>query len=280
MAKESLPIPAGRHGMAFLQYLPGYIHPRHRHDELELNLVLRGRATYRIGERVYGIQRGSMLWVFPGQDHHVLEKSSDYTVWIVYWRPRFLAEVCRGDAALAVLTEQDPPGWFLRRLADAQLRRLDQLLREVEGAPTPALQRTGLAYALTLAWSCFAGGAEEQPLRSLHPAVRQAARLLTEHPEIPLQVLARRCALSPSRLSTRFAREVGMALSDFRTQRRLERFLAAHDPVHGNLLASALAAGFGSYSQFHRVFTRQLGMSPRAWAARERTAGRTATPVS
>jgi AraC-like DNA-binding protein len=63
---------------------------------------------------------------------------------------------------------------------------------------------------------------------------------------------------------------MGMPLSTYRSQRRLERFLVEHDPRRGNLLSSSLAAGFGSYSQFHRVFTKLMGLSPRAWERRER----------
>ncbi len=119
--KETLPIPRESPGTAFLQCLPGYLHPRHRHDELELDLVVRGTATYQVGSRLHGIQRGSMLWLFPGQDHVVLDKSDDYTVWIVYWRPQLIRQACAEDPGMAVLASSDPSGWFCRH-ASPQLR--------------------------------------------------------------------------------------------------------------------------------------------------------------
>ncbi len=273
LMKESLPFPADQPGLAFLQCLPGYLHPRHRHDEIELDLVMRGTATYQVGSRLYRIQRGSALWLFPGQDHNVLEKSDDYTVWIVYWRAGLVRHAVAEDPALSVLGESDPAGWFCRRIREPDLKRLDGLLREIESAASRPLLKSGLAYALNLAWSIFARGAEESPASSLHPAVERAAQLLSQPEEVPIRRLSRLCGLSAARLSTLFARQVGMPLSAYRTQRRLERFLAEHDARAGNLLHSAMKAGFGSYSQFHRVFTRLVGLSPREWEARARDDG-------
>jgi AraC-like DNA-binding protein len=268
--KEVLPIPSEAPGTAFLQCLPGYLHPRHRHDELELNLVVRGTATYQVGSRLHGIQRGSLLWLFPGQDHVVLDKSDDYTVWIVYWRASLIRQVSTGDPTLAILASSDPSGWFCRRIGNAEVKRLDQLLRELESAASPALVHHGLAYALTLAWSLFSAGQEDAPMASLHPAVQRAARIVSTGQELSLPAMAQSCGLSPARLSSLFSTQMGIPLSAYRNQRRLERFLVEHDPRSGNLLASALSAGFGSYSQFHRQFTRLMGISPQAWELRER----------
>ncbi len=107
-------------------------------------------------------------------------------------------------------------------------------------------------------------------MASLHPAVQRAAHLVSTREELSLCQLARRCGLSPARLSSLFSTQMGIPLSVYRNQRRLERFLVEHDPRNGNLLASSLAAGFGSYSQFHRQFTRLMGISPQACERRER----------
>jgi len=48
-----------------------------------------------------------------------------------------------------------------------------------------------------------------------------------------------------------------------RNRLRLERFFAEVDQGGNNLLEAALAAGFGSYSQFHRVFRELIGTTPR-----------------
>jgi transcriptional regulator GlxA family with amidase domain len=52
-------------------------------------------------------------------------------------------------------------------------------------------------------------------------------------------------------------------LSAYRTRLRRVRALELVRSGRGNLLEAALAAGFGSYAQFHRVVRQRLGISPR-----------------
>ena len=52
-------------------------------------------------------------------------------------------------------------------------------------------------------------------------------------------------------------------LVEYRNHLRLERFQVLVDRGGENLLEAALAAGFGSYAQFHRVFRAVRGSTPR-----------------
>jgi hypothetical protein len=62
-----------------------------------------------------------------------------------------------------------------------------------------------------------------------------------------------------------FKQQTGVALVDFRNRQRVEKFLAIYRTgQRTTMLDAALEAGFGSYPQFHRVFKRVMGCSPRA----------------
>ncbi|MBA3709824.1 MAG: helix-turn-helix domain-containing protein, partial [Planctomycetes bacterium] len=76
--------------------------------------------------------------------------------------------------------------------------------------------------------------------------------------------------LSASRLSRLFKQQIGLALVDYRNRLRIERFLAAPRMPEASLLDAALAAGFGSYPQFHRVFKRMMGCAPAAYERAQR----------
>lgn len=67
--------------------------------------------------------------------------------------------------------------------------------------------------------------------------------------------------LSPSRLSRLFHEQTGETIAAFRNRQRIARFHAG-DP-RTTLLECALAAGFGSYAQFHRVYRAMVGGTPR-----------------
>ena len=78
-----------------------------------------------------------------------------------------------------------------------------------------------------------------------------------------LTALARGAGFSPSHLSRLFKAQMGVSISRFRNQQRLERFLAIYgDGRRTTALAAAHEAGFGSYAQFHRVFRELTGRSP------------------
>lgn len=57
----------------------------------------------------------------------------------------------------------------------------------------------------------------------------------------------------------------GRGFVEWRNLTRLERFHILY-PESGDLLTAALEAGFGSYSQFHRVFSEVVGATPGEWA--------------
>ena len=55
---------------------------------------------------------------------------------------------------------------------------------------------------------------------------------------------------------------MGTTLTEYRTRLRLIRLIERVDSG-SNMLLAALEAGFGSYSQCHRAFTRVFGCTPR-----------------
>lgn len=98
---------------------------------------------------------------------------------------------------------------------------------------------------------------------SRHPAVAAALRMLAEDPSLSGGDIAKKMGVSLSRFARVFKADMGLSLVEHRNQLRLERFLSLVDSGGSNLLEAAYAAGFGSYSQFHRVFRALRGSSPR-----------------
>lgn len=92
--------------------------------------------------------------------------------------------------------------------------------------------------------------------------VVKATRLLTNNPGMTADELGVKLRLSASRVARLFKVEMGMSLVDYRNHLRLERFSLLLDERGSNLLEAALAAGFGSYAQFHRVFSSERGLTP------------------
>lgn len=270
---QRLKLPANIDGMAWRYANPAGANRRHRHAELELNLVTRGTGTYLLGNRHYQIRRGDLLWLFPAQEHVLIEQTPDFQMWIVVFRRRLIKRSATDSASLP-LQQRSFAGETCRRLRQQDLSRFEELFAQLTNtANEPGLLNASLAYVLLHAWKCF-DRASEVPVRSVHPAVERAARLLlSDETSYSLPQLARYAGLSTSRLSRLFKQQTGLSIVEFRNRQRMQRFLDRYERERDSgrqstLLNAALDAGFGSYPQFHRVFRQVAGCSPAEYQRR------------
>jgi AraC-like DNA-binding protein len=264
--KERLHVPPASEGSSWMHRWRGRLHPRHHHDELELNLVTQGTGRYLLDDRRYDLGPHSLVWLFPEQEHLLIDQSPDFAMWILIIRPAALRRHCR-DERYRPLLAGNPAGHFCRRLADGDARRLRLVFDELETTRGDiARGNTGLAFATLTAWEMYRRAPHQLAGVRLHPAVERAASLLAGDDDADLAAIAARAGLSHSRLSHLFHEQTGQTLAAYRNRQRLERFFAAVGSGKGKtLLACALEAGFGSYAQFHRVFRRLTGASPAKW---------------
>jgi AraC-like DNA-binding protein len=263
--RQNLQLPRALAGQLWHYRNLGRANAMHHHAELEFNLVTRGGGLYLLENRRYEIRRGDLLWLFPAQEHVLIEQTLDFEMWIGVGKPALVRRIA-GDSGAAVLRQADPPGEYCRRLPLPALARLEALCSEIVAVPDcPGLFNAGLAYALLSAWREFERAADV-PVRDVHPAVEKAARLIRDESlALKLGELARRSGLSAHRLSRLFKEQTGIGLVDFRNRQRIERFRSIYGAgQRRTMLDAALAAGFGSYPQFHRVFKRITGQSPAA----------------
>lgn len=263
----------------------------HHHVELELNLVVRGTIIYIVEGRRYTFTRGTLLWIFPAQEHQLIERSSDSQYYVAVFKPTLIQEACRG-AFYAELKKEDVEdgGVVSRRLGVAEFelakRTMDTLM---EGSLDPDLLNreagfgihpdfsyrhedpdalnAGLRYLLILCWRyCKAGSGGGQSM-PLHPSVRKALSLLGDGElDLGLEEMAARCGVSAAYLSRVFSNQVGVPLNRYKNALRLSRFMEAyHSSEQKTMLECVYAAGFGSYAQFYKVFAQHYGQGPRQY---------------
>jgi AraC-like DNA-binding protein len=251
-----------------VRHTAGALRPRaHRHAELELNLVVRGTACYLLNDRRYDLTAGTLTWLFPDQEHVLVDESSDHTLWWAVFRRSLVARIATSAHARPLL-ERDPIGRYSRRVDPQRVQRVGALFGELREAATvdDNLFNAGLAYLLASAWRAFLDSSDVVGGSEVHPAVDTVRRVLQADPGAGnLRELARTVGLSPSHLSRLFIAQLGLSITRFRNQQRLDRFMHLYGHGQGTTaLAAAYEAGFGSYAQFHRVFRNETGRSPSA----------------
>jgi AraC-like DNA-binding protein len=264
---EDLGLRKGTDGWV-VRHSAGTLRPRsHRHAELELNVVVRGKASYLMKDRRYDLSAGTLTWLFPDQEHVLVDESADHALWWAVFRPSAVARIATSPHARPLLG-RDPVGRYSRRLDRQRVQRLGALFGELREAGTvdDTLFNAGLSYLLAFAWRAFLDSSDVVGDREVHPAVDTVARLLQADPGAgDLTDLARIAGLSPSHLSRLFTTQMGLSISRFRNQQRLDRFTRLYRHGRGTTaLAAAHEAGFGSYAQFHRVFRQETGRNPSA----------------
>ncbi len=275
MVLERLRLPTGRDGAVWLhRAATPALADFHRHRELESSLVVAGTARYLVDDRRYDLCPGTQVWLFPGEEHLLVDRSRDFELWIAVYRPTLVRRVAT-EPWSAGLRRRRSGGPASRTLRPGDARRSAGLYRRCRDLlDRPDLLHATLAVLMLEAWGLhveprgligIGHGEASKEGAAVHPAVRGVAEAVYRESEPRnLASLAAEAGLSPPHLSRLFRQQLGVPFARYRQRVQLERFLRSlkEDPAD-DLLALALAAGFGSYAQFHRVVRQEYGCSPR-----------------
>ena len=225
------------------------------HDALEANLVTAGRGVYFLNTAQHDLSPGTLVWLLPNQSRRLMP-GPDLEIWVL---------TCSSDRFEREVLD-DVARHPCRILAREDATSLDRLFTHVsQDADDPRLFRSAIDYAVRSARHISVSGADALTAPP-HPAVATALRILREWPDVPsAAALAAKCGVSQIYLGELLREQTGRGFVEWRNRSRLERFQILY-PESGDLLTAALAAGFGSYIQFHRVFARIVGVTPGEWA--------------
>ena len=262
----------------------------HRHAELELNLVVRGSVTYVVNQRRYTFPARTLLWLFPEQEHQLVDCSDDAKNYVAVFKRELIVRSCHTVTYKGLLdphTQQDgvistslEPESFdvIRKTMDSLMvgsLDADVLNREAGFGvgsgfsfqhSDPDGLNAGLRHLLLLCWRSQRTGKVFGQSVPLHPAVRRAFKLLNEADgEVTLASLAHACQVSEPYLSRTFHHQLGVSIGRYRNSVRLSRFWEKYRREGNKTLAeAAYQAGFGSYAQFYKVFAQTYGHGPRS----------------
>jgi AraC-like DNA-binding protein len=208
--------------------------------------VVAGTGTMSLGSREVELRPGTLLWLSPGVDHGLEQASPDFDLVVV----GFERELLDG-----ILREQGRVPRFTRPVSHLGV---DPSLLATELLQAAASSDEGsVETRLVEALSSLDGAAD------LPGVGERAAELLSLEGDLGRDDLARRLGINRGDLSRLFSRENGLSIAEYRNRQRTMAFLLEVDQHPGNLMRAALASGFGSYSQCHRVFRQLFGVSPR-----------------
>ncbi|HLK88701.1 MAG TPA: helix-turn-helix transcriptional regulator [Polyangia bacterium] len=256
-----------------------YLRPPHFHGQLECLLIRRGSAILHVAAQTQVVRAGQLCWVLPGVPHVMSDFSPDFDMWVVE------LDAALVDECWATLNAGPPAGqhapfesWSLplgeklagRPAVDVSAEvatSLDELAAGIWAAMLPSQARSRL-----VRFGLLALGSTLRNVDTRRPtSVGQLAScLLLASPATSRAAAAAELGVSEGFLSRAVHRDLGVTFVEHRARARVAHFLALVQAEGSNLLDAALAAGFGSYSQFHRTFSRVSGSRPRDYFGRGR----------
>ncbi len=252
-----------------------------RHNEIELNLLVEGALTYRLGGDRVTIEAGSLAAFWAAVPHQILGQeapgpAAEYFVatiplaWFLQLQlPAFFVQaILRGRVAYERDTTRfrldveqftnwaenlEGPVVELRRAAlleiEARLLRMGSAATKNQSGPESVLARSHFSSETEV------GKAEQM--------ARYIAQNYTS--SLSVEAISRSVGLHPGYAMTLFRTAFGMSLVTCINQHRLthaQRLLAT---TNQQILTIAYESGFGSLSRFNDAFRRTIGCTPRQY---------------
>ena len=263
--KENLAIPENSIGKLWFSDSPNLDY-FHQHDELECNIVCNGRGSYIVQDKLIELEASTIVWLFPGQEHLMLNTSADFALWILVIRPSYLRQSCVTRSSQTLL-ERNPAGLFVRHIDHSAFNKLDVICKDgVAAEGNLDLHNAIMGHLLHVSWDSFLKGSVIPLKQNIHPIINQIARRMVNEDVESLHTLAKEVGLSAETVSRLFKKQTGISFSRYRNRCRLDRFLHLYGDGYAlTMLDAAREAGFGSYAQFYRVFSEMMKQSPASY---------------
>jgi len=266
MAIELLDIPENLKGYVWKRTNIREMSKSHRHEELEINLILKGHGEYILQEGRYKLVPGTMVWLFPGQEHILSHVSDDFTMLIAVFKHSLLSDYIPYSQKLIFRDSAKGEELELCRIMDQHhFQKVQYLFDEcLEDLHDSDLFNMGLTYLLFKCRDAYTKSHVKAENTRFHSSVEKALSLIRDYRgNIEIDELSRRSGLSRSQLSRQFKKQTGTSLCQMKNYYRLQYYLNLRQQnPEQTLLYSSMEAGFGSYAQFHRIYRNRFGHSP------------------
>lgn len=233
---------------------------RDQRDDFLLWLALGGSAVFAQDGRAARMQAGDLV-LHDQSRPFVLEFGAQaHVVMVTIPRPLLTARLAGTDALVARSIARRTR---LGALAGAMVRQSLRLPAALDDASAQRLGAAALDIWATALQSELAG-TDDCAAQPRLEAVKRDMRAQLDNPELNLDTLAARHAMSPRTLARLFAREGTTPIRWLWQQRLAASYRALAEGRERRVTEVAMAFGFSSLSHFSRAFRAAYGCSPQA----------------
>ena len=242
----------------------GHSFPKHTHDQFGIGVIEAGAQRSLSGRGMVHAEAGDVISVNPNEVHDGMPIGESRAWSMLYFDPRLIGDLLR-DVGEGRFGAVEFPSPVIRGGEMAgHFKTLFSLL--IEDAAENVLLRDELL--LSLIADAMREGAGALREDAIPADIKRARELIDDDPaaSLTLAELAELCGLSHFRFLRAFSKATGLTPHAYLMQRRIHearRLIAAGT----SLAEAAFASGFSDQSHMTRLFVRNFGVSPGAYAA-------------
>lgn len=257
---EEIKLPLGHDGRVWKLHFPwNQMKTPHRHDLFEVNLIKTGRGTYLVENRKVDLVPGTLIWLRPEQSHLLVDADKSFSMDIWVFEKEMMMDFLDEHH---FLFNSQPEVLQVNRLSPKRTEWLAHMSESFSDSQPTKANNAVIHFALLEFLKDTANSSGEGG--KVHPNLHKVMDLL-QNGDLSLDVLSKKVDCHPTWLSRQFKAQLGLSLTEYRQDLKLQTFMSLNqDHPNRTLLSLALEAGFGSYAQFHRVCKNRLGIEPKS----------------
>ncbi len=244
---------------------------RHYHDKYEIYYLREGERFYFVKDSVFHIRKGCLVLIKAGQLHKTTDAEKPHHERVLlYFRKAFIEAA--NNSTLRILELLDSKSYFVAELSIKEQRTVENLFAEMfreaeekgdyyeiclQGLLLRLLANIGRYTRLTQAEDFLSSSPK-------HEKISEVVRHINEHyiEELTIPLLAESFYISPYYLSRIFKETTGFTLLEYINLTRVKAAEKLLINTKIKVIEVAEKSGFGSVSQFNRVFKQITGCSP------------------
>ena len=266
------------YGLSCVRWNPSPMPGPDHHNEIQLNLLRKGRVTYMIGGVKTKVPVGQLLAFWAAMPHQIIdyEEDTEYFVatlplaWFLQCQlpDPVVQPLMRGEVVTEPHTERSVMDAALFAQWEQDLKKNHRVLREIVTREMETrLRRLGLALEADRTGPSQRPPAKVQMggLNKVEQIVCYIARSYLE--PITVDDIGKAVGMHPNSAMRLFKKVFGTTLIDHITHHRVfhaKRLLATTDQ---KIVDVAYSSGFSSISRFNEAFRRASGCTPRTYRA-------------
>ncbi|WP_046228346.1 helix-turn-helix transcriptional regulator [Paenibacillus dauci] len=246
----------------------------HVHPHYEIYILLSGERTYFIGDQLYEVHTGDIVFIGKDELHRTLPgKLPDHKRIVLYFNDQFVEQHFGKDKQWLLRPFHSGYPVFHTTVRDQIWLQpvIQQLVRELtiqaEGYQL-LVHHLVMELLIHCARSQSSSSAESPSSRTaVQQQMSDVAQYIKQNHQQPLslQTIADQFHLSPSHLSRMFKRTTGFHLTEYMNTVRIQTAQQLLRETELKIIDIAELSGFNNFSHFGKIFKQMCQVSPREY---------------